>query len=90
MKPSVTPAMRFATSVRDMPHIARAFGVSSRMAISMLAFVELGNDVVDEHMLELALGALDLDLLAVHRGGNTAGDRHGFLADARHELERLR
>ena len=46
--------------VRDMPHMARASLVSSRMATSMLALVELGNDVVDEHVLELALGALHL------------------------------
>ena len=26
-----------------------------------------------------------LQQLAVHRGGNAAGDRHGFLADARHD-----
>src|SRR4029450_1250791 len=65
------------------PHGAGFLGVLAHLDRDP-ALVELGHHGIGEHVLELALGALDLDLLAVHRGGDAAGNRNGLFANARH------
>src|SRR4030095_15450019 len=70
-------------SSRHAPHGAGFLGVLAHLDRDP-ALVELGHHGVGEHVLELALGALDLDLLAVHRSGDAAGNRNGLFANARH------
>src|SRR5690606_26746961 len=68
---------------RHAPHRARALAHVARGHGDAIV-VQLGDDFIDQHRGELALGTLDLDLLAVQRGGDATGDGNGLLTYTRH------
>src|SRR5262249_17409230 len=65
------------------PHGARALGVGARIDLDLAAF-DLGRHIAVQRDGKRALGALYLDDLAFHAGGDAGGNRNRFFSDTRH------
>ena len=71
-------------SAGHAPHGARLFGILAHGNLKLVIF-ELGDQLIDEHMLELALRPLHCHFLAIYARGDPAWDRHGLFADTGHD-----
>src|SRR5262245_34273332 len=65
------------------PHGARALGVGTRIDLDLAAF-DLGRHIAVQRDGKRALGALYLDDLAFHAGGDAGGNGNRFFSDTRH------
>src|SRR5215831_1456606 len=65
------------------PHGARALGIGARIDLDFAA-LHLGRHIAVQRDRKRALGALHLDELALHAGGDAGGNRNGFFSDTGH------
>src|SRR6516164_4936631 len=65
------------------PHGARALGIGARIDLDFAA-LHLGRHIAVQRDRKRALGALHLDELALHAGGDASGNRNGFFSDTGH------
>src|SRR5687768_3729788 len=70
---------------RHAPAGAGELGLVARLNVDPAIF-ELGDDLLGEHRLELALWALDRNILPRHVDGDAGRDRNRFLTYARHDV----
>src|SRR6266446_2254787 len=65
------------------PHGARALGIGARIDLDFAA-LHLSRHIAVQRDRKRALGALHLDELPLHAGGDAGGNRNGFFSDTRH------